>query len=373
MKIIFAALAGMLVIIVGLLAAPKSTAPHRINGVISDIRTSDVHRASDVKIMPSQPRQERREAPLPNITTSQVVNNNTISDVIMVPPPPSQPPPAIAKPIPPEPPPQLPAETPINLRTVVVLKCSFVRSGTEARLKTYGSGIIISRDGHILTARHVTDLQYAYEITGGRQGANGYQLEFCDVGQPPEGTRTPTPGEIRAINSFTKIDFFPYRAQVAFIPDETSMSDAEKQFLDVALLRIISTTDDARYFGVNALPASFDFSRALASQAPQERDEIITFGFPSGAPHYGSEFYLQGSVGEAQGIIVGDQKFKNKPIGIAALMETIGGRSGSPVFWRGNVVAVVSSKEDYTKNSTSVSVIPLLQMLQSQSIEIPFQ
>lgn len=253
-------------------------------------------------------------------------------------------------------------EMPIDIRTVVILRCSFYNSAARSRLKAYGSGAIISRDGHILTARHVVDMEYAHRVTGGRQGAQGYQFESCEVGEPPEGARTPAPAEIRAINPFTAINFLPYRAQIAFIPDEAGMSEAENDFIDIALLRIVGVTDDAKTFFNAALPNSFNFSALAGSAFPASGDEVVSFGFPSGAPSYGSNFYLQGSVGEVEKIISGDERFKDQPIGIAARMETIGGRSGSPVFWRGKIIGVISSKEDYTKNAAIVSVYPLLHM-----------
>ncbi len=261
-----------------------------------------------------------------------------------------------------------PEEIPINIRTVVVLRCSFYNAAARSRLKAYGSGAIVSSRGHILTARHVVDMEYAYRVTNGRQGARGYQLESCEVGQPPEGSRAPVPQEIRAINPFTAIDFLPYRAEIAFLLDEAGMSDAEKDFIDVAVLRIGGVTDDAKKFFNVALPAAFDMSVLAKDQFPAVGEEIVSFGFPSGAPSYGSNFNLQGSVGEVEGIVGGDKQFKDQPIGIAALMETIGGRSGSPVFWHGKIIGVISSKEDYTKNATVISVYPLMHMLQGLDI-----
>lgn len=257
-----------------------------------------------------------------------------------------------------------PEDMPINLRAVAVLRCSFYNSATHSRIKAYGSGAIISPRGHILTARHVVDMEYAYRVTGGRQGARGYQFESCEVGQPPEGARAPTPQEIRAINPFTAIDLLPYRAEIAFVSDETGMSGAEKDFIDIALVRIEGVTDDAKKFFNAAVPPAFDVSVLANDQFPAVGEEIVSFGFPSGAPSYGSNFYLQGSVGEVEGMVGGDERFKDQPIGIAARMETIGGRSGSPVFSHGKIIGVISSKEDYTKNATVISIYPLMNILQ---------
>ena len=286
-------------------------------------------------------------------------------------PPPSKqkPKPLITPLVPVQNPPPTPVVQPVNqpsrsidLHTVVVLRCDFVNNAGRKK-QAFGSGVIISSQGIILTARHVFDLEYAYEITGGNQGALGYKFEGCDVGQPPQGVSTPTASQIRAINPFTIVEVLPFRAEKFFVPSPTGWSPAEINFIDIGLLKISRINGDGSAFGLASLPAAFEFSPMMADEIPGDGEEIITFGFPSGNPQYGGRFFLQGSIGQTTATVVGDQKFNNEPIGIQALMETIGGRSGSPVFWRGYVIGVVSSKEDYSINSTSISVVPLMRVL----------
>ena len=261
---------------------------------------------------------------------------------------------------PPPPPKETVVEIPINLRSVVVIRCLY-KDNYGNQKKAFGSGVIIHKDGLILTARHLVDQQYTLAITGGRQGFSGYNLDHCDVGQPPNDSKAPTPDEIRRINPFYVIDVLPFTAQIQFLPDDTGWSNTEKELLDIAVLRITGLNEDAQYFGVK-LPNAFEYSRLLTDQLPDRSEEVVSFGFPSGAPDYGDRFKIQGSVGQIRDLIGGDKEFANQLLEIAATMETIGGRSGSPLFWRGYVVGIISFKEDYSINSFATSITPLLKI-----------
>ena len=263
-------------------------------------------------------------------------------------------------------------EIPIAMPSVVVVKCVFSQPDTGASLTAFGSGAIVSASGYVLTARHVVDIDYAYRVTGGKQGASGYRLVSCSAGGAPDGSPAPSPAEIRAINPFTVVASLPYLADIALIPalSGEGMSSAERDFYDVAILKISGVTDDARKFFGASMPASFPASRLIATALPGADEEIVTFGFPSGAPAYGDSFRLQGSVGAVGRYVVGDARFANEPLGIEARMETIGGRSGSPVFWRGHVVGVVSSKHDYSTDATVISAYPLAELLKGSGIAL---
>jgi hypothetical protein len=258
----------------------------------------------------------------------------------------------------------IPEERSIDLRSVVVIKCTF--KGPSGRTAiVYGSGVIIHQAGYILTARHVVDMPYTYRITGGRQGFADYSLDICRVAVSPEGITTPTPEAIRAINPFTPVTDFAYSATVAFVPPNPvagGMSEAEYDFTDAALMRIIPES------GV-ALP-TFIASPVKVFDLPRLRDPVVSFGFPSGVPAYGSNFYLQGSVGEIRDLVGGDALFKDQPVGMTVEMETIGGRSGSPVFWRGYVIGVVSSKEDYSRITAITAAFPIARFAEEAGLAV---
>ena len=80
--------------------------------------------------------------------------------------------------------------------------------------------------------------------------------------------------------------------------------------------------------------------------------------------------YVQGSVGEIKDIVGGDKIFKDQPVGMTAIMETIGGRSGSPVFWRGYVIGIISAKEDYSRTTAISAIFPLSRFAAEGDIAI---
>jgi len=263
-----------------------------------------------------------------------------------------------------------PVERPVSMPSMVAIRCRF-KDGAGNSITAFGSGVIVTSDGHILTARHVVDMDYTFRITGGRQGRGGYGPASCEAGGPPDTAHAPSVAEIRAMNPFIEVPSLPYRAEIARIPSAqsgTGMSEAEADFLDIAILRITGITAEAeRYFGAK-MPGTFPKSDVIRTVLPGIGEELITFGFPSGTPSYGNSFRLQGGVGTVRQYIVGDLLFADQPIGIEAEMETIGGRSGSPVFWRGRVIGIVSAKRDYSKDATIVSVYPLGKLLEGSGI-----
>ncbi len=257
------------------------------------------------------------------------------------------------------------ADIPIDLRSVVVVKC-FFKNSAGSRVTTYGSGVMVGAEGYVLTARHVVDMAYTYRITGGRQGLKAYAFESCHIAIPPDGIQTPTVAAIRTINPFTPVTEFAYVAQVASVvpdPAASGMSEAEHDFADSALLRITSAVG-------GALPYAFVVSPMKIFEFPAQGDEVVSFGFPSGVPSYGNNFHLQGSVGEIKDIVGGDLFFKDQPLGMTALMETIGGRSGSPVFWHGYVIGVISAKEDYSRNTSIAAIFPLARFAEDAGIAV---
>ncbi|MDO8582893.1 MAG: trypsin-like peptidase domain-containing protein, partial [bacterium] len=262
-----------------------------------------------------QPVEEKIILPVVKPVKKKVVAEK-IPPVVPVPAAPVTPSPIVSPP-PPAPVVIAADDVPIDLRSVVVVKCLFKNIDGNT-VTTYGSGVMVSREGYVLTARHVVDMAYTYRITGGRQGLKAYTFDSCRIAVPPDSTKTPSVVEIRTINPFTPVTEFAYNAQVALVPQEPregGMSDAESDFADSALLRVTSAV-------TGALPPSFIASPMKIFELPAEGSEVTSFGFPSGVPSYGNNFYLQGSVGEIKDIVGGDRFFKDQPMGMTATMET---------------------------------------------------
>lgn len=254
-------------------------------------------------------------------------------------------------------------EKPLNMRTIVGLRCYFKDKNTgEVKALDKGSGVIVSAAGHILTARHVIDLAFA-------QGETRYDFEYCEVGQPP-AIAAPDAATIRAVNpSFNLPHPFAYVATLVFSPDNAGLSGWEEQNLDFALLKISGLRPDADLFGIK-MPERFDYAPLLLSAGhPAPGDELITFGFPAEVGFDPTIFLLKGSVGTVEKIYKGDQKFKNEPFLIEARLEGRGGRSGSPVLSRGYVTGVfVSVLTDNFTISNSVHIGSIWQTLKEAGV-----
>ena len=253
-------------------------------------------------------------------------------------------------------------ERPIDLKSVVVLRCLFVNPQTKTQKTVTGSGVIISPEGLIATARHVVDQDYASGTFKTKKVASGYLLSHCDAGYIVSDQKSPTAKEIKKINPFFIIEVLPFTAKPYFLPDTANWSKSEGSLFDAAILKIAGLNETAKLFDVK-MPKSFNHTPILTKQLPKNGDEVITFGFPTGSPEYGGRFFLQGSVGKVKRIIKGEETFYNQPLEIESEMEIIAGRSGSALFWKGYVVGIISFKKDYSLSAFATSVVPLAKII----------
>lgn len=270
----------------------------------------------------------------------------------------------------------LPPSIDIEPRTIVGLLCSYnievkdsngrILANGETMAK--GSGVIISPDGKILTNRHVIqrDSEQDSATVNGKtvSGTFSYTLKECLAGQAPEGTSLPTPAEIRSINPTVRITVLPYKTSLIETSSGAGLSDLEKKMADFALLKINGLSPDAPTFGYNSLPGSFPYAKILpADNNVLSGDQVLTFGFPGDITQARNDafgtMYLAGSVGSIKKVYVGDLYYTETPLVITTEMEIYHGRSGSPLFWRGYVVGLVTaySGNDSQENRTeSISV-----------------
>jgi len=273
--------------------------------------------------------------------------------------------------------PKLPLEIAINPQTVVGLLCKFdltikdQASGkliAQGEVESKGSGVIVSADGKILTNRHVVKKESGLDSTtidGSSVSGNFiYSLKQCLVGVVPPNTTLPTPDEIRAVNPLVMVTVLPYTASVEKISPSVGLSDVEKQYADFALLKINGVSADGPTFGYNSVPVSFPYAKIIPINGVlPPGQQVITFGFPGdiGAARNDSfsTMYLSGSLGSVKEVYVGDVYYASTPLVIATNMEIYRGRSGSPLFWRGYVIGLVtaySSNNSQENRTESLSV-----------------
>jgi Trypsin-like peptidase domain len=289
--------------------------------------------------------------------------------------------------------PQLPPIISIDPQTLVGVLCYFRATYTNRAagqsvvdpqlVEARGSGVIIGSPGYILTNRHVIRLP---EDTTTVTGANGtaipitidYQLDHCEAGQLPKGATLPTADEIRTFNPFVQIPVLGYLVQPVFVSPTAGRSAIEIDAADFAVLKITGVTKSGPTFGVSSVPASFPHATLLAID-PYDvmNEEVLTYGFPGdvtvGQGNPFETLTMTGSVGKITQIEVGDAFYANTPLIITASMEVAHGRSGSPLFWRGYVVGIVTFFVGSNRtDSGSVASDAILKALQGTGYLNPF-
>jgi S1-C subfamily serine protease len=257
----------------------------------------------------------------------------------------------------------------INSESIVGLNCFYKHKNTGEIFNTgRGSGVIISPSGHVLTARHVVDYGFGLALGGGTQSdfdlAKASTFDRCDVGIPPKTTSLPDANLIRSVNPSTQLPVLGYTAGISgVLPPHAGKKYNEMLVMDYAILKINGLSADGPFFGVTQLPNPFAYSEVLKEKPfPPVGDEVLTYGFP-GDTTFGKQatfntLYLVGSVG------VVDKVFSDGFI--QTKMEISGGRSGSPLFWRGRVAGVVTAYVEGNRSlSQTLSISTMIDSIRS--------
>ncbi|MBI5220928.1 MAG: trypsin-like peptidase domain-containing protein [Candidatus Liptonbacteria bacterium] len=255
----------------------------------------------------------------------------------------------------------------INIQSVVAIRCyGWDPYEKQAVLGWKGTGVIINPKGYILTARHVADLSWA--VTTANDQAllqkikNGYRLDHCEVAVPAQNT-VATVDEIRAVNPQQPVRIFGYTAAVVYLPTDLPVSDLESKNLDFAILKIDSLSDDSKYFKLpDYYPDKFPASRLWTGDLLPTDSEVLSFGYP-GEPGLSAgssfdQYFLKGSIEKVVKYFAGDSYFSREVMVTQLLAENaiLGGRSGSPVFWQGQVIGlIVSTDRDLQRQSYAVN------------------
>ena len=277
----------------------------------------------------------------------------------------------------------------INPQTIVGIACEFKNADGFEKI-TRGSGAIISAEGHILTSRSSVDLDFLND------GFNDFQLKNCLVGQIPSDRPLPSTEAIRQINAFIRLPFLSYTAELVYTPKQPEpeeeiegeenqptkklLSDYEEAWLDFAILKINGLNPDVRFFGVTEMPKEFPFAPILISDLPKKGAEVLSFGFPSGTT-VGHRvdirtIFLQGLISRVTNFWSGDQRYLDDLFIVEADLvteDTAGGRFGSPIFWKGYLVAVHIIKQRQSLQTFNVSAKAILENLYDARIPIPIE
>jgi S1-C subfamily serine protease len=238
-----------------------------------------------------------------------------------------------------------------------------------------GSGVIINSKGNILTNRHIVEQPESETSIEDNNGNSDpvsvtYQLDHCDVGQLPAGSTLPSAEQIESINPYITIPVLGYTAQPVYISQTNGLSDIEVEYADFAVLAITGVSSSGPTFGVNSVPASFPYATLLPVQPYPDimNSQVITYGFPgdvtSGQGNFFQTLTMTGSVGTVTNIYYGDQYYSSVPLSISTDLAIAHGRSGSPLFWRGYVIGIVTFfTGDNQTDSGSVASDAILKAL----------
>jgi hypothetical protein len=256
-----------------------------------------------------------------------------------------------------------PATITINPQTIVGILCYYNATYTDEQTgqsvyaaddeEVRGSGVIINNRGDILTNRHIV-VQPDTDTTIDDQNGNSvpvtvnYELDHCDVGQIPAGDTLPTASQIEAYNPYIQLPVLGYTAQPVYISQTSGLTPEEIQYADFAVLQITGISSSGPTFGVNAVPNSFPYVTLLpVGNYPDVLDaQVITYGFPgdvtSGQGNFFQTLTMTGSVGSVTSVETGDQFYSTTPLLLNTNLAIAHGRSGSPLFWRGYDIGIVT-------------------------------
>jgi len=215
-----------------------------------------------------------------------------------------------------------------------------------------GSGVIIDSQGDILTNRHIVVQPNANTTITDNSGNSipitiSYQLNHCEVGQLPADATLPTPEEIQTTNPYIQLPVLGYTAQPAFISPTAGLSSDEIAAADFAVLKITGVSQSGPTFGITSVPSSFPYATFLPVQSYPKLDGlVVTYGFPgdvtAGQGNFFETMTMTGSVGHFTSLNFGDSYYADTPLTLYTDMEIAHGRSGSPLFWRGYVIGIVT-------------------------------
>ncbi|MEK9183571.1 MAG: hypothetical protein AAB890_00670 [Patescibacteria group bacterium] len=259
----------------------------------------------------------------------------------------------------------------INPQTIVGIMCEFYNPETKETKTTRGSGVIVTDEGHILTARSLINLNYLNE------GLENFKIENCLVGSIPQSESLPSLEAIQRLNAFARIPLLPYIAEVFYAPNEIGLSEYEKSWLDFSIIQINDLNPDAKFFGITKIPDKFPYAPMLISDIPKINEMVLSFGFPSEATVSNKTdtktLFIQGLISRVVNYWAGDSRYDEDLFMIETRPDaggTSGGRFGSPIFWKGYVIGIHTVKQRESLQVFNISAKAILANLYDNGIGV---
>ena len=274
-----------------------------------------------------------------------------------------------------------PASIPISTQSIVGLRCYYTTPDPNILAllgtSTFSSqltGVVVNPDGYILTAKHGVDPQWVSQIVLASSSAqvifSQSVFKYCDVGVPPESYSLPTWQQIQALNPGEPLGPMRYTASLYFDPSSSTMSEQEYHETDFAILKINGVANGcSTWYPDCTLPSQFPYSPVF-SAVPPVRSQLLTYGYPVEAESdYQNQFYLKGAFGHVSSFDYGDTYFSTTALALHWSADDImGGRSGSPLYWNGYVVGVLSNRNVDEATSTAVAMPAIEKVLQNNGL-----
>lgn len=241
-------------------------------------------------------------------------------------------------------------EREITLEAVVSLACYFNSSDESLhyRMRISGSGVIISPDGYILTARHIVDQQYtawAYQETLTKEQIHDHSiltLDYCEVGTPSIRA-----DRIKAVEVSYMKPPYQFIAHPIFVPSQNNLSEYEEKFLDFAILKIDGLNPQfSTYSPIYKLPDNFLYNQFL-NELPAIGENIVSYTYPAlyaGLYNRPDEYI---SLRRHEGKILKYHTIdsnENMLFDLSSDSE-YPGSSGGPVFFKGHLIGIIISGE----------------------------
>lgn len=235
----------------------------------------------------------------------------------------------------------------IDVQSLAGIQCNY-KNAEGNTTANRGSGVFIHSSGYILTNRHLVDRAWTNEAYDEEQDLS-FVLEDCDVRFYGNAATVPSDAPD---GRFFELGTPDFKAVPVFFPNEEGLSDTEFKRLDYAILRVTKKNEN-KYLSyenpkIHPSPVFLPAEETVNEWVFEVKGKkFLALGFPfqglSANPEsYFQDYRLFSKEGTIVDIYGGDSFFLNLPFLFKTEIEpdAYGGRSGSPIFYKGYVVGV---------------------------------